>query len=222
MKCARRCSSRSAACSSDRRARLGRRSAPVLEAVARGRDRRIRPRSGVASAMLPAAACSARRRSAETSSLQRRAIAEFDAARIFPLRLDRDRAAAGCSDARALSALPMMSAGRRSSVRHRHRFVGGERHEGRIGAVLQQPPHQIGQQIAMAADRRVGATGDVGAIFAAVARTAPRPCRAGAGIRIRSSPSASSRMVATVSALWVANCGKIRGRSASSCCAQAT
>ena len=48
-------------------------------------------------------------------------------------------------------------------------------------------------------------------------RRAPRPCRAGAGIRIRAWSVASSRMVATVSALWVANCGKIRGRSASNC-----
>ena len=79
-----------------------------------------------------------------------------------------------------------MSAGRRSSCRHRHRLVGGERDKGRIGAVLQQPPHQIGQQIAMAADRRIGAAGDVRAILAELAHTAPRPCRAGAGTRIRS------------------------------------
>ena len=51
-------------------------------------------------------------------------------------------------------------------LRHRHRLVGSERDKGRVGAILQQSPHQIGQQIAVAADRRVGAMGDVGAVFA--------------------------------------------------------
>ena len=69
----------------------------------------------------------------------------------------------------------------------------------------------------MAADRRIDAAGDVRAGPRSVARTAPRPCRAGAGIRSRRCRRRSSRMVATVSALWVANCGKMRGRSASSC-----
>ena len=50
--------------------------------------------------------------------------------------------------------------------RDRHGVVGGDRHEGRIGAVLQQAPHQIGQQIAVAADRRIGPAGDVGTILA--------------------------------------------------------
>ena len=39
----------------------------------------------------------------------------------------------------------------------RHLGIGGRIDEGGVGAVLQQPPHQIGQQIAMAADRRVDA-----------------------------------------------------------------
>ena len=34
--------------------------------------------------------------------------------------------------------------------------VGGDRDKGGIGAILQQTPHQIGQQIAVAADRRIG------------------------------------------------------------------
>ena len=40
-----------------------------------------------------------------------------------------------------------------------HRGIGGYRHERRIGAVLQQAPHQIGEQVAMPADRRVDAAG---------------------------------------------------------------
>ena len=44
----------------------------------------------------------------------------------------------------------------------RHARIGGDRNEGRVGAVFQEPPHQIGQQIAVAADRRIDAAGDVG------------------------------------------------------------
>ena len=44
-------------------------------------------------------------------------------------------------------------------VLDRHARVGGDRDEGGVGAVLQQPPHQIGEQIAMAADRRIDAAG---------------------------------------------------------------
>ena len=123
--------------------------------------------AGVASAMLAGRWHASRPAIVGDSSWsQRRALAEFDARANFAAAADRDRAAAGCSDARASSALPMMSAGRCSSVRHRHGLVGGQRDEGRIGAVLQQPPHQIGEQVAVAADRRIGAAGDVGAILA--------------------------------------------------------
>src|SRR5580658_9141277 len=40
-----------------------------------------------------------------------------------------------------------------------HAWIGGDRYERRVGAVLQEPPYQIGQQIAMAADRRIDAAG---------------------------------------------------------------
>jgi hypothetical protein len=40
--------------------------------------------------------------------------------------------------------------------------VGQLVHEGRIGAVLQQPAHQVGQQIAVFAHRRVDAAGMAG------------------------------------------------------------
>ena len=50
--------------------------------------------------------------------------------------------------------------------RHRHGLVGGQRDKRRVGAVLEQPPHQIGEQVAVAADRRIGAAGDIRAILA--------------------------------------------------------
>ena len=50
--------------------------------------------------------------------------------------------------------------------RRRHGIVGGERHERGIGAVLQEAPHQIGQEIAVTADRRIGPVGHVREILA--------------------------------------------------------
>ena len=44
----------------------------------------------------------------------------------------------------------------------RHARVGGDRDEGRVRAIFQEPAHQISEQIAMAADRRVDAAGGVG------------------------------------------------------------
>ena len=74
----------------------------------------------------------------------------------------RDRAAAECADA-ARARRPRSSAcGRFRIVGDRHRRIGRDRHERRVGAVLQQPPHQIGEQVAMAADRRVDAAGRAG------------------------------------------------------------
>ena len=46
--------------------------------------------------------------------------------------------------------------------RDRHVGIGGDRDEGRVGAVLEQAAHEIGEQVAMAADRRIGAAGDAG------------------------------------------------------------
>ncbi len=217
MKCARRCSSRVRGFLEDFGTRRRRRPAPGLESGAGGSDRVA---CVLCSGINDATDVRVARRDGRDQIVQRRALAELDAARIRALRL---KEIAGQADAGmpAFSAVPIMSAGRRSSVDDRHRLVGGEGDERGIGAVLQQAPHQIGQEIAMAADRRIGATGQIRMILSSVARTAPHPCRAGAEIRIRLSPPASSRTVATLSALWVANCGKMRGRSASSFCAQA-
>ncbi len=71
----------------------------------------------------------------------------------------RDRAAAGCADgARARHRRSRPAAACRIVV-DRHRRIGGDRDERRVGAVLQQPPHQIGEQVAMAADRRIDPAG---------------------------------------------------------------
>ncbi len=42
----------------------------------------------------------------------------------------------------------------------RHLFVAGNRHEGGVGAVFQKPAHEIGEQVAITADRRIDAAGD--------------------------------------------------------------
>ena len=41
----------------------------------------------------------------------------------------------------------------------RHVGIGGDRDEGGIGAVLQQAADEIGEEVAVAADRRIGAAG---------------------------------------------------------------
>ncbi len=45
-----------------------------------------------------------------------------------------------------------------------HRVVHEPMHEGRVGAVLQKPPHQIGEQRLVRADRRIDAAGAVEAL----------------------------------------------------------
>jgi hypothetical protein len=100
----------------------------------------------------------------------------------------------------------MISAGRRSSAAIGTLSSAATDDEGRIGAVLQQTPHEIGQKVAVAADRRIGAAGQARRVLhqALIERVAhavqtlefvARRCR-----------RARSRMVATVRALWVANC----------------
>ena len=163
MKCAARCSSRSAAFSSAAARVSAGVLAPVLEAVARRRYRRI----GLVLGRIGDAPRCGRWFGGDGRNelLQRRAFAEFNSAGIFPfgsveIARQRDvgmRGFFGAAD----------DVGRTpQQLRHRHRLVGGERDKGRIGAILQQSPHQIGQEIAVAADRRVGAMGDVGAVFA--------------------------------------------------------
>ena len=77
--------------------------------------------------------------------------AEFDAGGIFalrPIEIVRQRNPLVPSFARIGDAALRPA----QDFRNRHAFVGGDRDEGGIGAVLKKPPHQISQQIAMAAD----------------------------------------------------------------------
>ena len=74
-------------------------------------------------------------------------------------RARRGRAAGAASGGARAPATTTMSAGRRSSVCDRHARIGRHRHEGGVGAVLQEPAHEIGEEVAVAADRRVGAAG---------------------------------------------------------------
>ena len=140
--------------------------------------------------------------------VQRRALAEFDAARIRPLRpieIARQRdvrmpGVVGAADDVRRAAAAALSPARprrrqapqRTSWRRSPAAAAPDRRADRDGC---RPARRSGRR----------SPGDP----RRVAHTAPRPCRAGAGTRIRFRRSASSRMVATVSALWVANCGKM-------------
>ena len=96
---------------------------------------------------------------------QRRALAEFDAARILALRPVEIARPWNVRMPRVIRRADDI--GRAAQQRRdRNALVGCERDKGGIGAVLQQTPHQIGQQIAVAADRRIGAAGDLGAVAA--------------------------------------------------------
>jgi hypothetical protein len=67
--------------------------------------------------------------------------------------------------------------GRRAALR-RHALVGDLVDEAGVGAVLQQAADQVGQQVAMAADRRIDPRGD--ALFSAdepLIEAPPMPCR---------------------------------------------
>ena len=104
-------------------------------------------------------------------------------ARILPLRLDRDRAAAGFCGLRASRAAAIAALRPAQNLLDRHARIGGDRDERGIGAVFQQPPHQIGEEIAVAADRARRRGTPRPAIRPAAPRRAPRPCRAGAETR---------------------------------------
>ena len=83
--------------------------------------------------------------------------------------------------------------------------------EGGVGAVLEEPAHEIGEQILVPSDRRIDAARQVerGADDLLVERLA----HAVEALELEIAPSpASARMAATVCALWVANCGKKRCR----------
>ena len=96
--------------------------------------------------------------------VERGTLAEFDATRVPPLRCEE---IAGQWNSCVMGLIrPGDEIGRTLQQRlHRHAIIGSLRHEGRVGAVLQQPPDQIGKQVAMAADRRIGAVGEVGVIL---------------------------------------------------------
>ncbi len=86
--------------------------------------------------------------------VQRHAVAELDAGRIQPRRpvqvaRQRDMRMAGVRRVADPGLRPFQD------ILDRHAWVGGGGDERGVCAVLQQPPNEIGQQIAMAADRRI-------------------------------------------------------------------
>lgn len=138
-----------------RGARLGRRPAPERKAGSRER----RSNRGV---FLRCVAHGGRWQRLAANGLQqvvqRHAVSEFDAARIdaWQIEFARQRQARIAGLIRRPDHLlrPFQQRGDGNAV------VGSQRDERRVSAVLQKPPDQIGQQIAMAADRGVGAAGE--------------------------------------------------------------
>ena len=86
-------------------------------------------------------------------------------------------------------------------------FVGQLVHERRVGAVLQQPAHQVGQQVAVLADRRVDAAGDRRVLQHLAVDAFAHAVQALHLERARRCARAICRIAAMVPALWVANCG---------------
>ena len=88
----------------------------------------------------------------------------------------------------------------------RHVLVGDLVHEGGVGAVLEQPAHQIGQQVGMRADRRIDAAARA---FGLAHRLVQRLAHAVQALELEAVAilPAIDRMAATVCALCVANCG---------------
>ncbi len=110
----------------------------------------------------------------------RAGVGQIEALRVLPLGAEhvvRQRRCAGCG------APP-----RRRRLRDRigdqvfdgHRVVHERMHEGRVGAVLQKPPHEIGEQRLVRADGRIDAAGPAQVLRRRPhGRTAlsPMPCR---------------------------------------------
>ena len=85
-------------------------------------------------------------------------------AELHPLRVQPRRlvevARQGDAHVADMAALAERLGGTDEQGLDRHRAVAGDRDEGGVGAVLQKPAHEIGEQIAVAADRRIDAAGD--------------------------------------------------------------
>ena len=95
------------------------------------------------------------RRKPAAQSLERQRVTEIHAERIAAIRVQRLRI--GQSGVReTLQALQIRDRVAHD-VGHRHLLVHEPIHERRVGAVLQQPPHEIRQQILVLAHRRVHA-----------------------------------------------------------------
>ena len=91
-------------------------------------------------------------------SVKRRALAELDTccgAALGQVDIPRQRDLAAAGRMRASDD----AAGTAQNVRDRHAWIGGHRHERRVRAVFEEAPHQIGQEIAVASDRRIDAAG---------------------------------------------------------------
>ena len=88
--------------------------------------------------------------------------------------------------------------------RDRHVGVGCHRDKRGVGAIFQQPAHQIRKEIAVAADRRIDAAGHIRELRAQ--GLVEHVAHAIEPLKLEpATPPATSIALATVSALWVAN-----------------
>ncbi len=75
-------------------------------------------------------------------------------------RRRRDRAGSGMRGCGFFGSLRTLATGSATISSERRLLIDDAVDEGGVGAVLQQAPHQIGQQVLVAADRRIDAAGD--------------------------------------------------------------
>ena len=152
--------------------------------------------------------------------VEARALAEFDAGGVSPLRLieiarQRDFwiarlawiANRGFADGAESPRSARSDRRRPTRTRSWRRFPAAAAPDKRADRGGRRPAHRRGRRHR--------------AIRPAAPHKAPRPCHAAAGTRSPSTPPASSITLATVSALWVANCGNMRSRAARSFLTQA-
>ena len=122
----------------------------VVRSAGRGR---LSAATGIAAHRVSARVARRRRRGAAIASL----VGERHAGGVAALVAERSASAAATPVAGAKSHARARRRGSATTSSIDTRRIGDAVDERRVGAVLQQPPHEVGQQVLMTADRRVDA-----------------------------------------------------------------
>ena len=125
-----------------------------------------------------------RRRDRLGDPIQRRPVVEVDAPRCSSRSGANRSSGSGIDGWRVPPTAAILATGSASRSVVGQILVGELVDEGGIGAILEQPPDEIGEQVAMAADRRIDA-GVIALVADQATRRGLRPCRAAAGTRSR-------------------------------------